>query len=61
VPVVGSAAVSRTFVKSPGQSGALLPTRSSPEDEFRFDQTIATKDWPELDQPQAIGAICPGG
>jgi hypothetical protein len=35
------------------QPPAVLPERSPPQGEFGFDQTIATADWPEMDQ--AVG------
>ena len=33
----------------------VLPARSPPQGEFRFDQTIATPDWPEMDQTAEQG------
>ncbi|MBK9471809.1 MAG: hypothetical protein IPO18_05925 [bacterium] len=34
----------------PAQAPVVLPARSPPQLEFRFDQTPATDDWPEMDQ-----------
>ena len=38
------------------QPPAVLPARSPPQLEFGFDQTIATDDWPEMDQTAGRGA-----
>jgi len=37
----------------PTQPPVVLPARSPPQGELRFDQTIAAADWPEMDQ--AVG------
>ena len=38
------------------QPPAVLPARSPPQLAFGFDQTIATDDWPEMDQTMGQGA-----
>jgi hypothetical protein len=37
-------------IGEPTQPPAVLPARSPPQLKFGFDQTIATADWPEMDQ-----------
>jgi hypothetical protein len=37
-------------IGEPTQSPVVLPARSPPQLVFGFDQTIATADWPEMDQ-----------
>ncbi len=37
-------------IGEPTQPPAVLPARSPPQLAFGFDQTIATDDWPEMDQ-----------
>ncbi|MBK6735769.1 MAG: transposase [bacterium] len=43
-------------IGEPTQPPAVLPARSPPQLEFGFDQTIATDDWPEMDQTAGRGA-----
>jgi hypothetical protein len=37
-------------IGEPTKPPAVLPARSPPQLTFGFDQTIATADWPEMDQ-----------
>ncbi len=43
-------------IGEPTQPPEVLPARSPPQLEFGFDQTIATDDWPEMDQTAGRGA-----
>ena len=40
----------------PAQPPAVLPARSPPQQELGFDQSPATADWPDMDQPAGQGA-----
>ena len=42
-------------IGEPTQPPVVLPARSPPQGEFGFDQTIATTDWPEMDQTTGQG------
>jgi len=50
-------------IGEPMQLPVVLPARSPPQGELRFDQTIATADWPEMDQAVGRGGgrvgVCP--
>jgi hypothetical protein len=42
-------------IGEPTKPPAVLPARSLPQGEFRFEQTVGLDDWPQMDQTAGLG------